>query len=94
MWKREGASVRALVCVALRSPRTDRVICVRVRGGLNAFFAVVTIAVDPLALLAFGVDGALLINSFNVARALEVVLLAHLVSVAWSACVALRAAQY
>jgi len=63
-------------------------------AGLNAFFAFLSISVDPLALLAFGVDGTLLTRSFNVVRAFKVVLLAHLVSVAWPASAALRAAQY
>ena len=62
--------------------------------GLNAFFAFLSISIDPLALLAFGVDRALLTSSFNVVRALEVVLLAHLVSVAWPASAALRAARH
>jgi len=62
--------------------------------GLNANFAFLSIFVDPLALLAFGVDGTLLTRSFNVVRALKVVLLAHLVSVVRSASAALSAAQY
>jgi hypothetical protein len=63
-------------------------------GGRRAIFAFLSIFVDPLALLAFGVDVARLTNGFNVVRALKVVLLAHLVSVAWPASAALLAAQY
>src|ERR1700756_1780272 len=42
--------------------QTDRVVLDPLRGGGRAYFAFLSLSVEPLALLAFEVDGALLLS--------------------------------